>query len=375
MNIKSKVIAIAAFAVATSFAQQAENTAAEAPAQDNAAPAASPAEQAAAPVAEQTVKTDDPAPDQAQAAAPAKEAAAEEADQPKKPRNAKEAKEAREAAAANKSLLKASYVDPEEFYGDIANGKKPRGKITYAEYEQKQKEKQDSIVSVNLHHGVTLMGASTNDTRYGDLDEGFVWSGGMGLYYFYRHDFLTTMVLQGRFGVLYRYGRFNYDEDAGSKTLSNGKKLDLTCNTEVTYRNISLDLPLEIKFGGHIEPTTFLFVGFTLGITKPMGEQTAIVKTLEASSSDKAVAKDLEYLAEKGLSPYPLEKREKIKEPFYMDDWETNGWIGAGIDGKYVSAELQFLLASGSTVDNHRYHHLFYDTNPTWRVMVDFSMR
>ena len=66
---------------------------------------------------------------------------------------------------------------------------------------------------------------------------------------------------------------------------------------------------------------------------------------------------------------------EKVKEPFYMDDWETNGWVGVGIDGKYLSAEFQVLVASGSTKDNHRYYHLFHDTNPTWRVMVDFSMR
>lgn len=359
MNIKRNFVAILALAVATSFAQQADNAAAKPATEAKAAPAAKPA----------------PAP----AAKPATEAKAAPAAKPAKTK-AEAIAEAKEAAAAkkeakNKSILKADYVDPEVFYGDIADGKKPRGKKTYNEYLQQQKDKQDSIASVNYHHGVTVMGARTNDSRYGDLDDGFVWGGGLGLYYFYRHDFFKFMVLEGRFGGIYRYGRFDNDESAGSKTLSSGKEVDLNINTEIIYHNLALDLPLELKIGGHIEPTTFLFIGFTFGITKSIHEQAPAYKTLDVSSTDKATAQDLDYLTEKGLNKYPLRKGFKYEEHFYMDDWETNGWIGAGIDGKYVSVELQFLVASGSTKDNHRYEHLFKDSNPTWRVMVDFSMR
>ena len=351
---------------------------APAPAPAKAAPAAKPAP-APAPAPAKAAPAAKPAP----APAPAKAApAAKPAPAPAPTAASQKAaaiQEAKEAAAAkkeaeNKSVLKASYVDPEVFYGDIANGKKPRGKLTYEEYNQKRIAKQDSILAQTYHHGVTIMGANTHDKRYGDLDEGFVWSGGTGVYYFYRLYVLSIMSFQGRLGAIYRYGRFDFDEDAGTKTL-HGKKVDLTRNTEITYRNAAVDIPLEFKIGGHIEPTTFLYLGLTFGVTKSIYEQSTVVKTLDASSSDKAVQKDLEYLSSIGLSDYPLTKYEKVKEPFYMDDWETNGWVGVGIDGKYLSAEFQVLVASGSTKDNHRYYHLFHDTNPTWRVMVDFSMR
>ena len=59
-----------------------------------------------------------------------------------------------------------------------------------------------------------------------------------------------------------------------------------------------------------------------------------------------------------------------------MDDWETNGWIGLGIDGKYASVQAQFLLANGtSDYENHRYYGFSFDRAPTFRIFFDFSLR
>ena len=256
--------------------------------------------------------------------------------------------------------------------------KKPRGKIFVADYFARKEAERDSIIAVNYRHGVTFAGARYNESYFGDYHEEPKWSGGLGFYYFYRRYFIDVIGLQGRFGVIYRYGRYNFDRSESSGKLKSGNSYALTRDVELTYNNLSFDLPLTFKVGFHIEPTTFLFFSGTFGVTKPMFEKVYIksLLSIDKSKLTKSEKSDIETLERAGLSGFPLYESKDIEKNFFMDDWETNGWLGLGIDGKYLSAAFEVQVASGaSTDDNHRYHHLFHDSEFTWRFMVDFSMR
>lgn len=245
---------------------------------------------------------------------------------------------------------------------------------TYQDYLKDLQDKKVQALSENYHHGVTLQVSRLNDSEYGNMKDDFVWGMGGGVYYFYRYYFLQCMAIQPRFGLLYRYGRFD-SKDKESKKLKNGDKVDLTSNVEITYDNIALDIPATLKIGTNIEPTTFVYLGATFGITKSLLEQASYTKTLDATSSDKKTKENIEYLKDEGLVKLPKTERHEINEPFMMDDWEFSGWLGAGIDGKYASLEFQMLIVSKSLDNNHAYEQKYDGSWPTFRIMVDFSMR
>ena len=245
---------------------------------------------------------------------------------------------------------------------------------TYSEYLKDQQDKKAKALAENYHHGVTLLVSRFNDTEYGNLKDNFTWGMGAGVYYFYRYYFLQCMALQPRFGIIYRYGRFNAN-DKESKTLKNGKDVDLTTDVEITYDNIALDIPFTLKIGTNVEPTTFIYLGATFGITKPLIEQASYTKIWDVSSSNKKTQSDIDYLKSEDLDVFPLKERHEINEPFFMDDWEFSGWGGVGIDGKYASLSADILIISKSLKNNHVYERKIDGSWPTIRIMVDFSMR
>ncbi len=252
--------------------------------------------------------------------------------------------------------------------------KKIRGKMTYQDYQAKVRQEADSILSVNYHHGISIAGARLDDKSYGDLVRDADWGGSLGIYYFYRYYF-SNIAFQGRAGIIYRYANFKDDEDVKHGQLTSGHIYDLNQHMQLSYNNFAFDMPLTVKFGGHVEPTTFLYLSLTFGITKSLYENMESKYTLSIKPTSKDIEKDLEVLAKEGKAIYPLEESHEIEKPFFMDDWETNGWVGVGIDGKYVSIECQALVAAGSTKDNHRYYRIFQKDSPSFRVMIDFSLR
>lgn len=295
--------------------------------------------------------------------------------------NAAQADSAKAAAIAKADTTKATAVadtaKKDTAKVDSVPAKpKPRGKMTVADYNAKQKARLDSINAINFNHGISVAGALYQDKRYGSIDDGFKWSGGMGIYYSYRRYLLSVLGLQGRAGFIYRYGRFDATENDYHGKLKSGNKYDLTRDVHLTYDNFAFDIPLTFKVGGHIEATTFLYAAFTFGVTKPLCEFTYSKTTVDLKDPSKELEANLKVLGQEGDAVFPLTESKEINKAFFMDDWETNGWVGVGIDGKYLSAEAQVLVASGSsTYNNHRYHHLFRAAEPTMRFFVTFSMR
>ena len=249
---------------------------------------------------------------------------------------------------------------------------KPRNKITYAEYQARRNKKRTKT----LHHGLTLVGANYHDKRYGHMDHDDDWGSGIGMYYFYRRYFGNFFGMQGRFGGIYRYSRWNFDNDVQKGTLSSGESYKLIHNIDRKYHNFAIDMPLTGKFGYHVKGTTaFLFTSLTLGLTKPLIEIVDTENNLYLKSSSKTLTEDQEVLTLQGENSFPLHESHQSKECFFMDDWETNSWIGVGIESRLVSIEFQVFAIGASTKDNHRYYHIGHDSNLTWRLFLDFSLR
>ena len=249
---------------------------------------------------------------------------------------------------------------------------KPRNKITYAEYQTRKNKKRTKT----LHHGLTLTAANYHDKRYGNMDRDADWGSGVGMYYFYRRYFGNFFGIQGRFGGLYRYSRWNFDNNTKKGTLSTGESYKLTHNIDRKYHNFAIDMPLSGKLGYHVKGTTaFLYTSLTLGLTKPLIEIVDTENNLYLSSSSKTLTEDQNVLTIQGENPFPLHESHQTKECFFMDDWETNSWVGVGIESRLVSIEFQVFAIGASTKDNHRYHHIGHDSNFTWRLFLDFSLR
>lgn len=259
---------------------------------------------------------------------------------------------------------------------DSAAPKKPRNKITYADY-QKKVIKAAKKRSKTLHHGLSLVSANYHDKNYWHTDHDAVWGMGMGMYYFYRHYIGNYLGVQGRLGALYRYSRWTFDVGEQDGKLSSGEEYTLVHSLDRKYYNISADLPLTAKFGHHIKgTTTFIFSSLTFGLTKPIYEMTDTENWLDIKTSDKNLKADLDLINNAGQNPFPLYESHQTNKFFYMDDWETSGWIGLGIESRLISFEFQvFALGGASQNANHRYYHIGHDSHPTWRMFLDFSIK
>lgn len=252
---------------------------------------------------------------------------------------------------------------------------KPR-KLTYAEYLAKNnltaKRK-----SRTLHHGLTLSTNNYHDKEYGHMDKDSDWGMGLGMYYFYRRYFGRYLGIQGRFGGLYRYSRWNFDASTEEHKLKTGEKIKLTHNIDRKFHNFAADLPLTGKLGYHVKGTTgFIFLSATLDLTKPIYEMVDTENRLYASSKDKELKSNLQLIDAANASPFPLYESHQTHKVFYMDDWETSSWIGAGVESRLVSFEFQvFAIGGTSQNENHRYYHIGHDSDMTWRLLLDFSLR
>jgi len=253
---------------------------------------------------------------------------------------------------------------------------KPRNKITYAEYLAKNKSKYKRR-SRTLHHGLTLSINNFHDKEYGHMDEDADWGTGFGMYYFYRRYFGHYLGVQGRIGGLYRYSRWNFDAKTTTEELESGETIKLTHNIDRKFHNFAMDLPLTGKLGYHIRGTTgFIFVSATLGLTKPIYEMVDTENRLYLSSSDKELKNNLQLIDAENANPFPLYESHQTNKVFYMDDWEFNSWIGLGVESRLVSFEFQvFAIGGASQNENHRYYHIGHDSNMTWRLLLDFSLR
>ena len=227
-----------------------------------------------------------------------------------------------------------------------------------------------------MHHGLSLMSATYNDKNYWHMDHDANWGMGMGMYYFYRHYFGNYFGVQGRLGALYRYSRWTFDVDEQEGKLSTGEKYTLRHELDRKYYNFSADMPLTGKFGYHIKgTTTFLYTSLTLGLTKPIYELTDTENRLYMSTKDKKLKEDLALFESAGATPFPAYESHQTNKFFYMDDWETNSWIGLGIESRLVSFEIQMFAFGGATQNaNHRFYNIGQGS-PTWRMFLDFSIR
>ena len=258
---------------------------------------------------------------------------------------------------------------------DTAGTKKMRNKISYAEYQEKV-NRSIKKRSKTMHHGLSLMSANYNDKNYWHMDQDAVWGMGMGMYYFYRHYFGNYLGIQGRIGALYRYSRWTFDADKQDGKLSTGEKYTLTHELDRKYYNFSADMPLTGKFGYHVKgTTTFLYTSLTLGLTKPIYELTDTENRLYLSTKDSKLKKDISLIESSYANPFPVYESHQTNKFFYMDDWETNSWIGLGIESRLISFEIQMFAFGGATQNaNHRFYNIGQGT-PTWRMFLDFSIR
>jgi hypothetical protein len=259
---------------------------------------------------------------------------------------------------------------------DSAAPKKLRNKITYADYQQKVLRAAKKR-SKTLHHGLSLVSADYHDKNYWHTDHDANWGMGMGMYYFYRRYIGNYLGFQGRLGALYRYSRWTFDVDEQDGKLSTGEKYTLVQNLDRKYYNFSADMPLTGKVGYHIKgTTTFLFASATFGLTKPIYEMTDTENRLYLKTNDKNLKADLDLISDAGQSPFPVYESHQTNKFFYMDDWETNGWLGLGIESRLISIEFQMFAIGGASQNaNHRYYHIGHDSHPTWRMFLDFSIR
>lgn len=248
-----------------------------------------------------------------------------------------------------------------------------RKKKTFADYDSVQRAINDSIASITCHLGLTTSFGKIHDKRLGELDVNNKWGENFGLYMFYRWYPASVVSIQGRLGFLYRYSRFSKNTIYSDAFSAYDNQYDVKKHLSVNYMNFAVDAPLSVKLGGHLDRTTFAFLSVAGGVTKNVYEQIKSYTSVAIYNPDEQLKEDLQILEKKGK--YPKEKYHTEKGNFDVDDWEVNSWIGAGLDTKYLSLEYQLLLASGSTADNHRYHPINHSGFPTWRIMVDFSLR
>ena len=258
---------------------------------------------------------------------------------------------------------------------DTATPKKMRNKATYADYQEKVKRNAKKR-SKTMHHGLSLMSATYHDKNYWHMVHDADWGMGMGMYYFYRRYFGNYLGIQGRIGAIYRYSRWTFDVGEEEGKLSTGEKYTLTHELDRKYYNFSADMPLTGKFGYHIKgTTTFLYTSLTLGLTKPIYELTDTENRLYMSTKNKKLSEELTLIENAGQSPFPAYESHQTNKFFYMDDWETNSWIGLGIESRLISFEIQMFAFGGATQNaNHRYHNIG-QSSPTWRMFLDFSIR
>lgn len=254
--------------------------------------------------------------------------------------------------------------------------KKPRNKITYADYQAKVNASAKKR-SRTLHHGLTVVGANYHEKRYGNMRHDADWGTGFGLYYFYRRYLGNYLGFQGRLGGIYRYSRWNFDQSTTKGELSDGAEYKLVHEIDRKYHNFAVDLPLTGKVGHHIKGTTvFLFLSGTFGLTKPIFEMVDTENRLYLKTNDPDLRADLQTVSLEGNNPFPLYESHQTKKVFFMDDWETSGWIGTGIESRLVSIEFQvFAIGASTTSSNHRYYHIGHDSNITCRLLLDFSIR
>ena len=214
------------------------------------------------------------------------------------------------------------------------------------------------------------------DKRYGHMKYDAEWGTGLGLYYFYRRYFGHYLGFQGRLGANYRYSRWNFDKGHIQGKTSDGTSYDLVHNVDRKYHNFAADLPLTLKVGHHIKQTTaFIFLSATLDATKPIFEMVDTENRLYLESFGDASNKDLERITKYGDNPFPLYESHQTNEFFGIKDWETSAWAGVGIESRLISFEFQVYGIGASTSDNHRYHHLGHDSNFSWRLFLDFSIK
>lgn len=279
----------------------------------------------------------------------------------------------KQSVATNTAVQDAAKTDT--VATDSAAPQKMRNKITYADYQEKVKRSAKKR-SKTMHHGLSLVGATYNDKNYWHMDHDATWGTGMGLYYFYRRYFGNYFGIQGRLGTLYRYSRWTFDADEQEHKLSTGEKYKLTHRVDRKYHNIAADMPLTGKLGYHIKgTTTFLYTGVTLGLTKPIYELVDTENSLYFSTNDKSLKDDLDLINKVENNPFPLQESHQTHRSFFMDDWETNSWIGLGIESRLVSFEIQMFAFGGATQNaNHRYHNIGQGS-PSWRMFLDFSIR
>ena len=260
------------------------------------------------------------------------------------------------------SAKKAALTTPE-------NVRELRGKKSFAEYQQKQQVKRDSVWAVSSYHGFSFTGGRTYDKRlgeYADADD-FIWATNLGLYYFYRYNFNPYISFQGRLGALYRYGRFEKSAGYGSAQY-HGESYDLENIKSTRYFNMSVDAPMSIRFGTLVLPSSFVYMSLTLGVTKSVYDYIDVQNRVVFANPSAELKETLKY-----VDDYPYKKSHHTDGAFYLDDWESNCWFGIGADFRYVALEFQALIAANSTRDNHRYHDMFHKAMPTWRFMIDFG--
>ncbi|SHK71583.1 hypothetical protein SAMN05720764_103113 [Fibrobacter sp. UWH5] len=248
-----------------------------------------------------------------------------------------------------------------------------RKKKSVAEYDSTQNAIRDSIASITYNFGLSFIGGRAKDKRLGNLEENSDWDGNFGVYLFYRYYFTSFFALQGRLGAIYRYARFTKNDEIKDGITYKETQFDVNNKLTVDYHDIAVDAPLTLKFGAHTGHTTFIFLSLAGDITKSIFDQINTTREYTVKHPSKELKKDLAVLESKGL--YPAYENYTVEGNFYVDDWEFSSWAGAGIDCKYISVEYQVLLAAGSTKDNHRFHAINHGGMPSWRVMVDLSLK
>lgn len=248
-----------------------------------------------------------------------------------------------------------------------------RKKKSVAEYDSTQSAIRDSIASITYNFGLSFIGGRAKDKRLGNLEENSDWDGNFGVYLFYRYYFTSFFALQGRLGAIYRYARFTKNDEIKDGITYKETQFDVNNKLTVDYHDIAVDAPLTLKLGAHTGHTTFIFLSLAGDITKSIFDQINTTREYTVKHPSKELKKDLAVLESKGL--YPAYENYTVEGNFYADDWEFSSWAGAGIDCKYISVEYQVLLAAGSTKDNHRFHAINHGGMPSWRVMVDLSLK
>lgn len=248
-----------------------------------------------------------------------------------------------------------------------------RKKKSVAEYDSTQNAIRDSIASITYNFGLSFIGGRAKDKRLGNLEENSDWDGNFGVYLFYRYYFTSFFALQGRLGAIYRYARFTKNDEIKDGITYKETQFDVNNKLTVDYHDIAVDAPLTLKLGAHTGHTTFIFLSLAGDITKSIFDQINTTREYTVKHPSKELKKDLAVLESKGL--YPAYENYTVEGNFYVDDWEFSSWAGAGIDCKYISVEYQVLLAAGSTKDNHRFHAINHGGMPSWRVMVDLSLK